>query len=65
MITPLYVTCLGLVCPVGLSPESGVASMRAVRSARGLLSVPAIWPSPLMAPEMVTGAWPSTSMVTN
>jgi 3-oxoacyl-[acyl-carrier-protein] synthase-1 len=29
MIEPLYVTCLGLICPVGLTPESAAAAMRA------------------------------------
>lgn len=29
MAEPLYVTCLGLVCPVGLAPESAAAAMRA------------------------------------
>lgn len=29
MATPLFATCLGLACPVGLTPESAAAAMRA------------------------------------
>ena len=37
MAAPLYVTCLSLVCPVGLTPESAAAAMRAGISAFGEL----------------------------
>lgn len=33
MAEPLYITCLGLVCPVGLTPASAAAAMRAGISA--------------------------------
>jgi 3-oxoacyl-[acyl-carrier-protein] synthase I len=29
MVGPLYISCLGLICPVGLTPESAAAAMRA------------------------------------
>jgi 3-oxoacyl-[acyl-carrier-protein] synthase I len=37
MTEPLFVTCLALVCPVGLTPESAVAAMRAGIDAFGEL----------------------------